>query len=69
MEKQNSKSKDGSIVIKPQKVRYIGETAPLELTNGRVYDVLSVEHGWYRILDDTHDDYLYPPKFFEVINE
>lgn len=47
------------------KVRYIGPTSPLELTNGRTYDVLSTERGWYRITDDTGEDYLYPAQLFE----
>ena len=51
----------------PKKVKYIGETSPLELTNGAVYAVLSVERGWYRIVDDTGEDYLYPPDAFEIV--
>lgn len=49
------------------KVLYIGKTTPLELTNGRVYEVLSIEKGWYRIMDDSGEDYLYPPQYFEPI--
>ena len=49
-------------------VRYIGETSPLELTHGKVYKVLSIERGWYRIIDDTGEDYLYPAGKFEIIN-
>ena len=48
------------------RVRYLGETSPLELTQGKVYDVLSIERDWYRIVDDTGEDYLYPPEDFEV---
>jgi hypothetical protein len=50
------------------KVRYTGETSPMELTNGKVYDVLSIEKGWYRIVVDAplSDDYLYPPELFDV---
>lgn len=51
------------------KVKYINETAPLELTNGKIYTVLSVENGWYRIVDDTGEDYLYPSDAFEVMDE
>lgn len=51
------------------KVRYRGKTEPLVLTNGEVYEVLSVEKGWYRLNDDTGEDYLYPPAYFEVIEE
>ena len=34
------------------KVKYKGETSFLIATKGRIYDVLSVEKGWYRIVDD-----------------
>lgn len=51
------------------KIKYIGETAPFELTNGKIYDVISVENGWYRIKDDTGDDYLYPSRKFEIVQE
>lgn len=53
----------------PRAARYTGDTLPLELTNGRVYPVLSVERGWYRVTDDTGEDYLYPPEVFEPIFE
>lgn len=47
------------------KAKYIGKTSPLELTNGNVYDVLSIERTWIRIVDDSGEDYLYPPTLFE----
>ena len=50
-------------------VLYIGKTTPLELTNGRVYEVLSIEKGWYRIVDDSGEDYLFPPEAFEIVEE
>lgn len=56
-------------MTKVRTVRYIGETSPLELTNGKLYKVLSVERSWYRIIDDTGEDYLYPAGNFEVIEE
>lgn len=49
------------------KVRYLGEDDPLALRHGKVYDVLSVERGMYRIIDETNEDYLYFPEAFEVI--
>lgn len=49
------------------KVMFLGETSFLELTHGEVYGVLSVEKGWYRIIDDSGEDYLYPPEDFEVV--
>lgn len=50
-------------------VKYIGKTTPLELTHGKEYEVLSVEQGWYRILDDSGEDYLYPHEFFTAMLE
>jgi len=38
------------------------------LTKGKIYDVISIEKDWYRIIDDTGEDYLYPPEAFEIIN-
>ena len=49
------------------KVRYIGKTDFLVLTHDKIYTVLSVEKGWYRIVDDSGEDYLYPPECFEII--
>lgn len=47
------------------KIKYIGETIPLSLTKGKIYEVIAVEKGWYRIQDDTGEDYLYPPEPFK----
>lgn len=51
------------------KVRYLGKTEFLVLTNNKIYDVLSVERGYYRIVDDSGEDYLYPPKYFEIVEK
>lgn len=50
------------------KVRYIGET-DMSLVNGKIYEVLSVEHGWYRIVDETDEDYLFPPEDFKYVED
>lgn len=42
-------------------------TSFLELTCGKVYDVISMEKGWYRIVDDNGEVYLYPPDDFVVV--
>lgn len=49
------------------KVVYHGESSPLGLIEGKVYDVLSIEKDWYRVIDETDEDYLYPPECFEVV--
>ena len=42
-----------------------GEMA--SLTIGQVYEVLSEEHGFYRIVDNTGEDYLYPKEMFAIL--
>lgn len=50
------------------KVRYDGETDFLVLTHGKIYDVISIERGWYRIVDDSGEDYLFPAKLFTEVS-
>ncbi|EJZ69557.1 hypothetical protein [Lachnoanaerobaculum sp. OBRC5-5] len=49
------------------KVKWLGKTDFLVLTNKKIYDVISIERGWYRTIDDSGDDYLYPPDMFEIV--
>ena len=58
------------------KVRFRGKCNPLMLLHGKIYEVIGVEEGWYRIIDeegvDEDDDlpgYLYPPELFEIVEE
>ena len=51
------------------RVRYLGETDPLGLTNGVVYEVISVEDDAYRIIDNSNEDYLYGVTLFEIVEE
>ena len=51
------------------KVKFIGETDPIYMVNGKNYDVISLEKTWYRIVDEEGEDYLYPPELFEVVDE
>ncbi len=48
------------------KVKYKGKSN-VSLTNGKIYDVISVEKNSYRIVDDTDDDYLFSPDDFEIV--
>jgi hypothetical protein len=48
------------------KVKYLGESDPLALIHGKLYSVLSIEENWYRIVDETGEDYLYPQELFEA---
>ena len=49
------------------KVKWLGKTVFLVLTNNKIYNVISIERGWYRIIDDSGDDYLYHPDMFEIV--
>ena len=49
------------------KVRYTGATYFPYLTGDKVYQVYNIERGWYRLMADLEDDYLFPPELFEVV--
>lgn len=51
------------------KIKWLGKTVFLVLTNNKIYEVISIERGWYRIIGDSGDDYLYPPDMFEIIEK
>jgi hypothetical protein len=48
-------------------VKFIGESDPLALLKNKIYKVISIEKGWYRIKDETGEDYLFPPEAFEIV--
>lgn len=50
-------------------VRWKGKSRFLVLTYGKIYTVLSIEKEWYRLIDDSGEDYLYPPEMFEIVEE
>ena len=39
----------------------------ISLTSGAIYEVIGIEYGWYRIIDDTDEDYLYSPETFDIV--
>lgn len=51
------------------KVIYVGPTEPNTLDYGGVYEVLSEEDGWYRIIDKSGEDYLYPKDEFKILED
>ena len=62
MESMTTLSKDGSI-----KVKYIASYETPALDRNKVYTVMSIEKGWYRIMTELDEDYLFPPEAFEII--
>ena len=51
------------------KICWNGETDFLVLTHGKVYDAIAVEKDWYRIVDDSGEDYLYAPEGFDIVEK
>ena len=58
------------------KIKYVGEREVdipnsyvifMDVIPNKIYEVLSVERGFYRIIDESGEDYLYPPEKFEII--
>ncbi len=39
----------------------------ISLTLNKIYDFVEQDDEYYRIVDDTDEDYLYPKSMFEVI--
>lgn len=50
-------------------VKYLGKTDAFALNNGKFYEVISIERNWFRIIDETGEDYLYPPELFEIVRK
>ena len=51
------------------RVKYIADHETLALEKDKVYDVMSIEKGWYRIMTELDEDYLFPPEAFEIVEE
>lgn len=49
------------------KVKYIGEDNPISLRTGKVYDARILKKGWYGIIDESGEEYAYPPDVFEIV--
>jgi hypothetical protein len=50
------------------KAKYKGRTS-VSLTKDKIYEVLSVEMGDFRIVDETGEDYIFPSDDFEIVEE
>lgn len=55
------------------KVRYNGnrfsDYVIKPFKQGKIYEVISIEKGWYRILCELDEDYLFPPLLFEIVED
>ena len=57
----------GSMVNDKLLVKYVGTTNPLMLLHGKTYEVRVLKKGWFGIVDETKEEYAYPPELFEVV--
>ena len=71
-EKSGSSSRE-SVIMKVRKKA--GENMPepfaTDLIDGKIYDA-EIDRdfmNWYRIVDESGEDYLYPPQLFEIVEE
>ncbi|MGN1458015.1 MAG: hypothetical protein ACI4XP_08685 [Acutalibacteraceae bacterium] len=52
------------------KVKYIGkEYLNTAFEKDKIYEVMSVEKEWYRIMTELDEDYLFPPELFEIVEQ
>ena len=51
------------------KVKFLGKVNTVALEKGKTYEVLSIEKGWFRIMTELDEDYLFPPAQFEIVSE
>lgn len=50
------------------KVKYKGPDL-VAMETGKTYEVMSIEKGWYRIMTEIDEDYLFPPEQFDIVEE
>jgi hypothetical protein len=57
----------GSMTNDKLLVKYIGTTNPLMLIHGKTYEARVLRKGWFGIVDETKEEYAYPPELFEEV--
>ena len=67
-ENSTSSSKNGSMKVM-LKTTATYESLEIAFIRGKVYEVMSIEEGYYRIMTELDDDYLFPPELFDIVDE
>ncbi len=49
------------------RVKYTGPYDTVAIDRDKIYNVISVEKSWYRIMTELDEDYLFPPNLFEIV--
>ncbi len=51
-------------------VRFIGKYGSRRsVLPGKIYECISMTEHWYRIIDESGEDYLYPKEDFEIVDD
>lgn len=51
------------------KVKYIGDYYKVTLRKNKIYTVLGIENGWYKIKTEIDETAYFPPKCFEIVEK
>lgn len=59
------------VKIIEEKRNMMGEFSTKDLLKGKIYEaqIDSGKHKWYRIVDESGEDYIYPPDIFEIVKD
>lgn len=57
------------VKIIPEKRYLAGEFYTGDISDDKIYEVVSIERGCYRIVDESGEDYLYFSEMFEIVEE
>ena len=51
------------------RVKYIGEDDHLSLRYEKIYEARVLQKDWFGVVDETNEEYAYPPELFEVVKD
>ena len=54
-----------------EKRKLMGEFSTEDLLKDKIYEaqIDNGKHKWFRIIDESGEDYIYPPEIFEIIEQ
>ena len=55
--------------IGKEKMDFLVKGNHIALIEGKEYDLISEERSFYRVVDESGEDYLYPKSFFEIVED
>ena len=57
------------ITVKNMKVKCIDNENRVDIIQNKIYDVISIDGVFFRIIDESEEDYMYPSEMFEIIEK